>query len=398
MNKKIKRGFTLAEVLITLGVIGVVAAVTMPTLVTNVQDKVKKEQVRTVKYKLTKATDTMNSLGKIGAYGTLEAGDATEKFVDELKKHMSIAKICKSNELDKCWPSAKVNAYQNNSTTLSEIATSSLTTGSSLKALALSTKNTRTVGLVTGDGVPMIMVYSPVCQALDETKNYTWSVENGKPVTNATTNCISAIFDINGAKGPNKIGHDVRTLNALFGSTDLGVVTGISSEKCNKVRTIYGINACCTDCDRQANKDTWAAGVIACADLGLHLPDMMTLANIANSRYGTTQIGAYTLFLNYIPPAGQSCKDYFVNSGKWGDAEYRAANSDAIICGADTSSKADSGINNDDLNILATQNATYWSSSESSASLAYRRYINTDGSNWIRNARYISTSSLCVGD
>lgn len=29
--------FTLAEILITLGVIGVVAAVTMPTLVTNIQ-------------------------------------------------------------------------------------------------------------------------------------------------------------------------------------------------------------------------------------------------------------------------------------------------------------------------------------------------------------------------
>ena len=57
MNRKakIKNAFTLAEVLITLGVIGVVAAVTMPTLVTNIQEKARKEQVRTVKYKLTKA-------------------------------------------------------------------------------------------------------------------------------------------------------------------------------------------------------------------------------------------------------------------------------------------------------------------------------------------------------
>lgn len=35
-----KKGFTLAEVLITLGIIGVVAAMTIPTLVTNYQDKV----------------------------------------------------------------------------------------------------------------------------------------------------------------------------------------------------------------------------------------------------------------------------------------------------------------------------------------------------------------------
>ncbi len=34
-----KNGFTLAEVLITLGIIGVVAAITMPSLITNIQDK-----------------------------------------------------------------------------------------------------------------------------------------------------------------------------------------------------------------------------------------------------------------------------------------------------------------------------------------------------------------------
>ena len=33
-------GFTLAEVLITLGIIGVVAAITIPTLVTNYKEKV----------------------------------------------------------------------------------------------------------------------------------------------------------------------------------------------------------------------------------------------------------------------------------------------------------------------------------------------------------------------
>ena len=35
-----KRGFTLAEVLITLGIIGVVAALTIPTLINNYQKKI----------------------------------------------------------------------------------------------------------------------------------------------------------------------------------------------------------------------------------------------------------------------------------------------------------------------------------------------------------------------
>ncbi len=35
-----KNGFTLAEVLITLGIIGIVAAMTMPALIANYQKKV----------------------------------------------------------------------------------------------------------------------------------------------------------------------------------------------------------------------------------------------------------------------------------------------------------------------------------------------------------------------
>ena len=301
-----KWGVTLAEVLITLGVIGVVAAVTLPTLVTNIQERVRKEQVRTVKYKLTKATEKMNSLGKIGAYST------TSDFVNELKQHLSIAKICANNELEKCWPSENINAYQNRSTTLTTFPVKNLKKGVDLKALALGTKITETVGIVTGDGVPMLLVYSPVCSGFDEAKTYTWSVEDGKPVTNATTNCISAIFDINGSKGPNRVGQDIRTLNSLFGSIDLGAVS-ITQAECNSIKTKYGIKEC------GVSTDYWAGGVKKCADMGLHLPDMMTLANIANSRYGTTQIGPYTVVFNSSYKASNGtgdCKDWI--SENWG--------------------------------------------------------------------------------
>ena len=80
-----KSAFTLAEVLITLGVVGIVAAMTLPTVMTNVNERIRKEQVRTVKYKLTQATDKMKSLGLIGPYAT------TEDFVNELRKHLKIA-------------------------------------------------------------------------------------------------------------------------------------------------------------------------------------------------------------------------------------------------------------------------------------------------------------------
>ncbi len=316
----VKRGFTLAEVLITIGVIGVVAAVTMPTLVTNIQERVRKEQVRTVKYKLTKATDKMKSLGKIGPYDA----PATKNFVNELKKHMTIAKVCDSGNLGECWPSDTVNIHTaENVLTPTSIRT--LTKGTGLKALALSSGNENTVGIVTGDGVPMLLVYSPKCQALDEVKTYTWSVEDGKPVTNATTNCISAIFDINGAKGPNRVGQDIRTLNSLFGSVDLGEVS-VSKSECEAMikNSKYDVKGCHYD------TDYWAGGVKKCTDMSLHLPDMMTLANIANSRYGTTLIGAYTMYLG--PAYGDNCQAQIL---AWdGNNLYRINESDAIICNA----------------------------------------------------------------
>ncbi len=274
MNRKIKKlnAFTLAEVLITLGVIGVVAAVTMPTLVTNVQEKVRKEQVRTVKYKFTKATDKMNALGKIGRYNT------TMDFVNELKKHLSIAKICNSNNLGECWGGTSFsNANGSKTYTVAD-----LKTGKKLEALQFNSGDMDTVGIVTGDGTPIILTYGKECQALDEVKQYQWSTVDGKPETNATAGCVSMVFDINGKKGPNKLGTDVRTMNSLLGMVDLGTsYTALTQADCDKYQNELGIKNCLS-----LNDDYWGGAVKACHDLGLHLPSMATLAQIATMQYG----------------------------------------------------------------------------------------------------------------
>ena len=83
MRQGKKVAFTLAEVLITLGVIGVVAAVALPSLIANIQERVQREKVRSAKYKLTLATDKMKSLGLLG-----EQYPTTEAFVTELSKHL----------------------------------------------------------------------------------------------------------------------------------------------------------------------------------------------------------------------------------------------------------------------------------------------------------------------
>ena len=378
MTKNLKSAFTLAEVLITLGVIGVVAAVTMPTLITNIQERVRKEQVRTVKYKLTKATDKMNSLGKIGRY------ESTEKFVNELKNHLTIAKICQNNELDKCWPSESINAYNGDSTTLTSFPVKDLKQGTDLKALAIGTRDTQTVGIITGDGVPMLLVYSPVCSGFDEAKTYTWSVEDGKPVTNATTNCISAIFDINGTKGPNKIGQDVRTLNSVFGAVDLGPVS-ISQSECRSIQSKYNIKEC------GANPDFWAGGVKKCADIGLHLPSFQTLAVIATARYADPTIGPYTFIFG--ESFGDGCREWVKDNWAKESAYY--------LTEAEIRCQINTGISEDQAKSAYTiQNGDYWSNLEFSDNLAYGRSFTRSYSHWYKDGgrTHSNVRSLCVGD
>ena len=355
--KQKKAAFTLAEVLITLGIVGVVAALTLPALLTNVQERIKKEQVRTIKYKLTQATDSMKSLNLIGPYAT------TEDFVNELKKHYKISKVCSNDKLRGCWPSDTI------STPDGVVQVSSLKTGASIKALALGTSATQTMGIVTADGTPMILAYSPVCNALDSSKTYLWSTVDNKPETNATTNCISAIFDINGAKQPNKIGTDVRTLNSLFGSKQYSA-TFITKEECLKNKNRLGINACGVD------QDYWAGAVKKCHDIGMHLPSMQTLANIAGAKYGRTDIDTHTLIMmneftndsDYTTSTGD-CMDYF-RTHDWG----RLAISNVICVSGAIPNGANSSV--------ASIAGNFWSSSEVSASTAQIRSIISSNSTW----------------
>ena len=86
--------FTLAEVLITLGIIGIVAALTIPGLMTNY----KKHKIET---KLTKAVSTINQVIKQSEAenGEMETWDKSLPYEEFVKKYfvpyMKIMQICK---------------------------------------------------------------------------------------------------------------------------------------------------------------------------------------------------------------------------------------------------------------------------------------------------------------
>ncbi len=97
-NKNIKRAFTLAEVLVTLGVIGVVAVLTVPNLVSNYQKKVYVAQLQKIYNQVSNAValalveDEVESLVDT----VLGEEDGSKKF---LKKYFKIAQDCGNSEI-----------------------------------------------------------------------------------------------------------------------------------------------------------------------------------------------------------------------------------------------------------------------------------------------------------
>ena len=194
-----KIAFTLAEVLITLGIIGVVAAITLPMLIANIQDRVQTARVQNIKQKFSKATDKMLSVSGLNGY------DSTEAFVTELQNHLKLAKICDNSHLQECWPTEKVIIDDNGK----EWDISNTKTA---KQLIMTNDDSHdwddTMGIITADGTAMILSYNKKCD-IDTSKPVVWTADNS-----GSTACIAAVFDWNGEKKPNKLSKDVIAFNA----------------------------------------------------------------------------------------------------------------------------------------------------------------------------------------
>ena len=276
-----KVAFTLAEVLITLGIVGVVAALTLPALLTNVQAKIRAEQIRSAKYKFSLATEKMARLNLIGPY------DSTDAFVDELQKHLKISKRCDVNKLRGCWPYETVDLGNGKTWDISKTKTGSQLGMETNDNQDYSSNN---VGIVTADGVPMILSYNKKCPAIDSLEKLSWSTTDNKPESNSSANCVAAVFEINGTGKPNKLSNDVVLFNAdglgsscaievggkCFGSTF--APEPISRAECESLKGSLGIPSCYREVDY------WAGLVKHCGGVS-KVPTMADLAKIASSLY-----------------------------------------------------------------------------------------------------------------
>ena len=301
--KQKRVAFTLAEVLITLGIIGVVAALTLPALLTNVQAKIKAEQIRSAKYKFSLATEKMARLNLIGSY------DSTDAFVDELQKHLKISKRCDVSNLRGCWPYETVDLGNGKTWKIGETRTGAelgMTTD------ANNDYSSNNVGIVTADGTPMILSYNKKCPALDSTSLISWAKNaDGKPAENNSADCVASVFEINGTGKPNKLSSDVILFNAKkLGSAcafEVGSICfsapyqpkiAMTYAECEAEKESLGIKKC-----DQYRSDYWAAGVKHCGGAS-KVATYRDLERLANSLYKDGKLDSNAAVALGIPDSG----------------------------------------------------------------------------------------------
>lgn len=172
MYKIQKYAFTLAEVLITLGIIGVVAAMTMPALINQTNNK---QHLTAYKKVYSSLSQTLTSI-------IADNGDSFDGLCqnhnDYLKlfsKYMLKVQECNSNNTtDKCWHSKWY----------------------SLNGIAITSNENQFSSLILPDGSIMLFNHlSPDCTSTSELL---------KPI-----GCARIRVDTNGNKKPNTVGRDI---------------------------------------------------------------------------------------------------------------------------------------------------------------------------------------------
>lgn len=169
LRSKNKLAFTLAEVLITLGIIGIVAAMTIPSLLANKDDAANKAAFKKTFSAYNQYFMNLTRNGQLPF-------EFQDDFLDSVSSYFSVTKACANAQTEGCWHD--VNKWSSfNNTVVSDVMPFA--------------------GFIFSDGSLMTFVYwgGPKC-------------DNGQGAL-AGTNCIATLVDVNGFTPPNKVGKDI---------------------------------------------------------------------------------------------------------------------------------------------------------------------------------------------
>ena len=212
-----KIAFTLAEVLITLGIIGVVAAITLPTLIAKYDEMVMVNKIKRTYSELANAIEMRKA--ELGTSDYAEQFNPNFTATEQLNgfvKYLNVVERCPAYSKG-CGGEYDIFPKQKTNDGFGNIQTSSANFIWTPRA-------------VLNDGT-LIAIYkrnwTDNCKVEYETYekdkdgNYK-NLVDGKPVPvkYQSTSCVEIFFDVNGAKGRNQFGYDVFSFNVVPNKID----------------------------------------------------------------------------------------------------------------------------------------------------------------------------------
>ncbi|MGN0031093.1 MAG: type II secretion system protein [Candidatus Gastranaerophilaceae bacterium] len=182
MKRFLKTGFTLAEVLITLGIIGVVAAMTIPTLAAGIQKQKIETQVK-ADYSVIQRTMRFMEYDDGGFYSLKDHDTAAtyEWFKNNILSHLKVSHVCYNQA--GCWHKPNVVKDLNGAKFLYD-----LPAGPGLNVITFVHPNGSYFSLDIWDGLA--------------------SLKNRFGI-DSKVNVLLILIDVNGAVKPNVIGKDI---------------------------------------------------------------------------------------------------------------------------------------------------------------------------------------------
>lgn len=273
---KAQKGFTLAEVLITLAIIGIIATIILPVFVNNVMQRVCDSASDLIVKKIKEATRQMNADDDLSGFVT------TDAFADEFQKYIKIIQRCNTTNMSRCF----VTGFRSGSG--DDISLSSLLKGTDLGQVG---NTSDLVGMQLINGTNAIIAFNPTCARLD-------------PYNTAsdTTTCLAILYDVNGFAKPNIIGIDIVTLNATIAACSGKKLGNLCIDTGDTTFDSYG-----TFTSMMSNYPNYQAGAEkACEDKSMRLPNQTELDTMYASKASigmSASTGTYWSSTDYAPSA-----------------------------------------------------------------------------------------------